>query len=476
MVLSNVEFKRKFSLTLYKDLHLKMGEMSMGKDFVTTDRGDLYPVLGKSEDCCEAVEFNRYIVKNGWVKRWMVQFFPYASYEMTAEGGKAGFCFGIPGAEASVLVEDGKLLLNVDGKEETLDAPAWLEQVWTMVVTCGAGVFSVYFVRNGKPEHFHTVKSADFAEARHEDAFTNGYAAVYAQGNATVHAASSYMDCGLSQADMRPIRYEDGEIIQENGKIYLTMSIRMQCEMIQGIFSWVPGTAEFDLTGVLCYDIGDGKWCADVAVTMLYHRGWKKWLYWMCAFSHGHTLAYGSMEGDPRFGVNVADVTLMEVAKAGTPITEFASRQGDEDPNFFYDAEQDKWLMAICRLDHETNNGGYRYVFFESKDPFTGYKYIGMGYADGAETGGSFVKVKGEQLFICGNDFRKKANYRIYSKEGMEEVKFDLPDGGFRGWGTLLPVVQGSRKRYYFITFDRHNGSELNNWSYGNLYIFEGKI
>ena len=58
----------------------------------------------------------------------------------------------------------------------------------------------------------------------------------------------------------------------------------------------------------------------------------------------------------------------------------------------------------------------------------------------------------------------------------MEELKFDDPDGGFRGWGTLLPVVQGSRKRHYFITFDRHNGSELNNWSYGNLYIFEAKL
>ena len=30
-MLSNIEFKRKFSLTLYKNLHLKMGEMTFAK-------------------------------------------------------------------------------------------------------------------------------------------------------------------------------------------------------------------------------------------------------------------------------------------------------------------------------------------------------------------------------------------------------------------------------------------------------------
>lgn len=54
----------------------------------------------------------------------------------------------------------------------------------------------------------------------------------------------------------------------------------------------------------------------------------------------------------------------------------------------------------------------------------------------------------------------------------MYTAKFDFCDGGFRGWGTLMPVKLGSRTRYFLMTFDRHNGSEFN-WSYGNVYCFE---
>ena len=56
----------------------------------------------------------------------------------------------------------------------------------------------------------------------------------------------------------------------------------------------------------------------------------------------------------------------------------------------------------------------------------------------------------------------------------MSAPKFDYPDGGFRGWGTLMPVKLGSRMRYFWLTFDRHRGSDYN-WSYGNLYCFEAK-
>lgn len=35
----------------------------------------------------------------------------------------------------------------------------------------------------------------------------------------------------------------------EGGKIFLTASLRMEKEAAQGILSWVPGTADFTLTG-----------------------------------------------------------------------------------------------------------------------------------------------------------------------------------------------------------------------------------
>jgi len=39
------EFKRRFAFSMYKDLKLRLGEMTFTKDFVTDDRGDMYPIL-----------------------------------------------------------------------------------------------------------------------------------------------------------------------------------------------------------------------------------------------------------------------------------------------------------------------------------------------------------------------------------------------------------------------------------------------
>ena len=81
-----------------------------------------------------------------------------------------------------------------------------------------------------------------------------------------------------------------------------------------------------------------------------------------------------------------------------------------------------------------------------------------------------------KRIFACGNSFNLRANYRIYDIPDLShftEIPFDYDDGGFRGWGTIVPIPLGTRTRYFHLTFDRHNGSDYN-WSYGNLYCFEG--
>lgn len=120
-----------------------------------------------------------------------------------------------------------------------------------------------------------------------------------------------------------------------------------------------------------------------------------------------------------------------------------------------------------------TKRGGYvrRKPRSSGCFPFSGYRWIGEGDV-GEETGGSFVNVRDERYFICGNGFRLRSNYRIYSKSGRTDGSFDYPDGGFCGWGTVIPVKLGSRTRLFWMTFDRHNGSDYN-WSYGNLYCYE---
>lgn len=467
--LLNAEFKRKFSLSMYKNLKLKLGEMSFFKDFVGDTRGDLYPILSKSEDADEYVESNRYGVRAGSVCRLIGQFFPYATYEMTAKiNGEAGFKFILPITEAEITTSAEKLRYRCGDHTEEFDLP---EVPDTMIVSCRPGAFDVYFKKNGKAEFFTTFTEKKFNDSNDYAVFSESVAALSVSGDAEISAVEFYIDNGTSIADMRPVRFENGEVMVENGKIYITASIRMQAGTFQGIFSWIPGTAEFELTGALFYDCGDGRWCGDVAASLLYHREKKLWYLWVCAFSHGHILAHSTFDGDVRFGVNVIDVELMPKANEDTPIDAFLAFAGDEDPDFFYDAENSRWLMAICRRDPEAKN--YRYFFFESDSPFEGYNCIGKGYT-GAETGGSFVKVNGERYFLCGNDFHATSDYRIYGKHGMSAPKFDYPDGGFRGWGTLMPIKLGTRTRYFWLTFDRHRGSDYN-WSYGNLYCFEAK-
>lgn len=471
MDITKAVFKRQFAMSMYKNLKLPLGEMTFTKDFVLDRRGDLYPVIEKTEDCEESICHNRYLVQGGGVERWLGQFFPYASYEICfhAKEGACGFGFRIKEAKASVARDGQQVIFRVGQYEER--AAIRNADSDTMIVSCRPGAFDVYCRVNDRPELVHTFKTEAFTKSHAQKAFMDGYASVIAKGDVEIKQVSFYIDNGISMADIRPIRYENGQAMIEQGKVYFTASIRMQAGTFQGVFAWMPGTANVELTGVLYYDAGDGLWCGDVAASILYHRERQQWYLWVCSFSHGHMLGHAVFEGDPRFGVNVIDIDVMPKAPEGSAIGTFAGFEGDEDPDFFYDAQRRKWLMAICRLDPV--NRKYRYVFFESDEPFAGYSCIGMGQP-GEETGGSFVKIDDELHFVCGNSFSATSDYRIYRKDGMHKAQFDFPDGGFRGWGTIIPVRQGSRMRYYWLTFDRHNGSDYN-WSYGNFYCFEAK-
>ncbi len=471
MNIQQAVFRRKFAKSMYKNLKLSLCEMTFTKDFVNDTRGDLYPVLVKSSDCVEQVADNRYVLEQGSIQRHMGQFFPYASYELTfeTETGEVGFGFKLPDCEAKVLYQKGLICLQTENQTEQIKPLGNGDSPQTMIVTCRPGYFDVYWKINGAAVFVHTFEVPAFVNSNLQKSFEQGYVTLCAAGAAKVAAACGYIDSGVSQADYRPIRYENGEIIIEQGKIYFTGSIRMQAQGFQGVFSWVPGTSQIELVGALFFDSGDGKWCGDVASSILYHRSSGQWYHWVCSFSHGHVLGHACYKGDPRFGINVIDIELVPKAAEDNSVYDFVGLEGDEDPDFYYDEKADCWYMAVCRVDPTIRR--YRYIFYRSKSPFDGFEYIGKGL-EGAETGGSFVHIGDKVYFVCGNDFNKVSNYRIYSAEGMKEANFDFPDGGFRGWGTVMPICMGSRERYFWLTFDRHNGSDFN-WSYGNLYCFE---
>jgi len=469
---NKLKFQRVFSKSMYKNLKLSLAEMTFTKDFVNDKHGDLYPIIEKDNACIERIENNRYYVQNGIVERMFTRFFPYATYQVSFSdlSGGCGFVFHLSDQKAELICRSNSIWFS-DGESEQEKELTEQISCGTMVISCRPKAFDIYFMKNDKPVYFHTFRTEVFSGSNEKKQFDRGYVSVVIKGEAIIDSVSSYMDCGISQADIRAICYENGEPIFENGKIYFTSTIRMQEGGFQGVFSWIPSTGNIELTGALFFDCGDGFWRNYLASSLLYNRNTKEWYIWTSSFEHKHILCYASFTGEPRFGVNVIDVTMMKPSDTNDA-TAFLGFQGDEDPDFYYNEQEKMWYMAICRISPITKK--YRYMFFKSENPFSDYTYIGQGY-EGAETGGSFVNIENETVFVCGNDFEKRANYRIYTKDGMHEAKFDFDDGGFRGWGTIIPVAMGSRKRYFWLTFDRHNGSSYN-WSYGNIYCFEAEI
>ena len=475
----HTQFKRKFSISMYKNMGISLGEMNFLKDFVNDTRGDLYPVFEKSEDCIEYVDANRYHTERGSIERVFCQFFPFATYEIKAESvmGEVGFVFRLPNVFATVSFvknEAGKSLFYRCGEHtESIALPEDFTETSPWMVTCRPGFFDIYYRVNGGAKYLTTVDEPLFAESNRYTTFKDGNVSLIAVGSVSVSSVTSCLDNGVSIADFRALKYEDGTVINENGKVYFTASIRTHAGNYQSIFSWVPATMQLEMTGILFFDNGDGFWRGYIASTLVYHREKKLWYVWVSSFEHEHILAYGTFEGDPRSGIGVVDVTVMDKAPEGAAMTDFVGFFRDEDPDLIYDTKNDRWLLAICRIDHKAKK--YRYVFYESNDPFKNFRAIGCGVAEEAsETGGSFVLVDGEIHFVCGNTFDRRSEYRIYNKDGMRLANFRYPDGGFRGWGCVMPVKLGSRTRYFWLTFDRHNGSSYN-WSYGNFYCFEAE-
>ena len=478
-----VKFRRLFSCNFRKNLILPLASMPFSTDFVHAERGDPASLTEKTGDCTENVSAGIYTVtgEHGTVSRLIGAYAPYATYEMrlNALSGAAGFtfrrgeeCFRILTAQ-----RDGKLTLLFENgafREEYASETVFVPGCRVLVTSRKEFLDCYADTGNGYPVFLHTFRAEGWEEnLRYQQKFRDVKVFCTVRGSAVLSSVRVYMDCGIAQADIRPVRYENGRAMIEDGKLYLTMSIRMEAECYSGVFSWVPGTECFALVGALFFDSGDGLLGNDVASSILYDRRCGKWYLWVCAFSHGHILAHAELDADPRFGVNIIDYRLSEPMREGDDDTVLRGKQGDEDPDFLYDEKTGFWYLTICRLTQTEEGIRYRYHLFRSKQPFDGYAFITRS-AGGDETGGSLLLRQDGLYFVCGSSFVLRSRYHIYHLPDMTSPvipSFDYDDGGFRGWGTYIPVLRGTRETVYHLTFDRERGSDYN-WSYGNLYCF----
>ena len=474
-------FQRKFSVNPYQTLQLPICEMSMYKDWVNDRRGDPYTVLGRKGDICEEIADASYLLtsaQGGEISRLLGNFFPYHSYSFTvseihhASMGVA-VCDENGGRRIEILLCDDNRI-SVRYGNDCQEFPCDVICGDTVIVTFRAGGVSMYVDHGQRPVRIGDLSIPLLEEYLNYDVHVSATCSLLTHlgigGRAVYRQVRGYLCGGLSHADPRPMKYEDSTPIIENGRLFLTVSSRLEKGCSQSVLSWNSTLCDFRMEGAIFYDVGDGKCCDDVAASIVYDRRTKEWYVWYCSFSHGHVLARGRFTGDPRYGIQIIDTTLLPLWD-GEDLTAFAGVPGDEDPDLAW--IDGKWHLTVCRREPED---GYHYYHFVSDSPLDGFTYADRTLT-GGKTGGMMIPMEGKYYFVCGTDFHSRALYDVYPYDDfshMERLKCDYDDGGFRGWGTIIGVPLGSRLRYYWITFDRHNSSTWN-WSYGNIYVYESR-
>ena len=327
-------FQRKFSVNPYQTLQLPICEMSMYKDWVNDRRGDPYTVLGRKGDICEEIADASYLLtsaQGGEISRLLGNFFPYYSYSFTvseihhASMGVA-VCDENGGRRIEILLCDDNRI-SVRYGNDCQEFPCDVICGDTVIVTFRAGGVSMYVDHGQRPVRIGDLSIPLLEEYLNYDVHVSATCSLLTRlgigGRAVYRQVRGYLCGGLSHADPRPMKYEDGTPIIENGRLFLTVSSRLEKGCFQSVLSWNPTLCDFRMEGAIFYDVGDGKCCDDVAASIVYDRRTKEWYVWYCSFSHGHVLARGRFTGDPRYGIQIIDTTLLPLWD-GEDLTAFA--------------------------------------------------------------------------------------------------------------------------------------------------------
>jgi hypothetical protein len=268
---------------------------------------------------------------------------------------------------------------------------------------------------------------------------------------------AQYLSSGTGQADPKVLHYEDGAPIIVDNKIWLAMTTRGYDPIPsshQGIYCYDLAAKEWQLTGDMSFDNGDGLKRPWHATDIFFDRNDSKWKFLTVSHGDDHKIYFGICDKDPRVGITESTARVLDCGIS----------QG-EDPSIIYDADAKKWRLAMCR----DIGGGFNTVLLESAEWDGAYAQIAENSAV-SSTGILLQKIGGEYYVFQG---RGTANYEILSypdltKLDVLKVSPLVTDRNI--WPVIIPVTSETGTAYHLLTFDREQVTGA--YSYGNLHWY----
>jgi hypothetical protein len=273
----------------------------------------------------------------------------------------------------------------------------------------------------------------------------------------SISKVEQYLTCGTAQADPKILHYEDGAPIIEGNKIWVAMTTRgYGTQLYQGIFSYNLETKEWEISGTMVFNKGDGlirQWSAS---DVFFDRRDKTWKIFTVSHRDDHMLYSGETTVDPRFG-------LVEIPCSKVKYTSVGN---EEDPSVIWDTEAGKWRMAVCKAKK-----GYQTILMET-DAWNGeWKQIAV-YEPRSSTGVLIQKIGGKRYVFIGRG-DTPCPMEVLSYPGMEKVgELNLSEHpiGKNVWPAIIPITKESGTAYYLLTFDRDAWTGPR--TYGNIHWY----
>ncbi len=431
-------------------------------------------------------------VAGGDASRWVGSFNPFATYEISVQeiqgGGQVGLRFADSEAanqiSAAIIVRDGQYQAirwsvvkdGVDVDVQEFDWPEGIKRsgpVHLRVQMLAVGVN--LFIESGGQSHlvgypdfveYMDLRQTSLAKRFEFCLHTELDAGAYVK----VKSVRSALTPGCGQADIRAITNQFGEPLLDEGRVWLTMTVRGRAlpHPMQGVFSVNPSVFDVRFEGIIVFDMGDGLLRNELASHLFFDEPSGEWRGWTTGFSALGTTSNNeqkailavSSKRDPRRGFSI--MKAWPIGLVGQ----------HEDPHGVYDVEAKKWRLLLSE-----KAGKYRAGIWESDHWDHGFERL-AGPVEMDSTGTLIQKV-GRSRYVFFGSADRKVYIRSYPDLlPVGELQIHRPpwndETGTRIWPNIISLPEGYPARYIAIMMDRVNypNMQLPNWTYGAMYLY----